>query len=306
MFTLPPATLPLDIIAKQNAIQGLVSPDAGFMKSMLNLAPASNMFNNPLGDAVSSLKTAISGLEALQSVADIAPGGGALLSQITGLVTSSVQMFQNFGTNIVPVSLTMPEPLNGAVMSGATALASGTDKDTMGAFASAMGLPSLGTVMTLSAAEYTTNTLAGVVDAANPLPMFSKFSSMLGGMTSGATGLISTANGIISGLTGLTDPDEILSVLTGGVSSIGQSMVSGFAGPLSSFTNSMFGTIKNQMAIGIGTSFRQMIETNYALKFMSTGQGSSSGGGYGGFLSGALGSAITNFPSPLNIGHIIP
>jgi hypothetical protein len=147
--------------------------------------------------------------------------------------------------------------------------------------------------------------MTGTVNATNPLPLLSEFSSMLTNMTSAATSFVSSVMSIITNLL-QTAAANLASALTSALTSVEGFMGSAFGSPIASFGSSIFSTVKDQMATGLGVSMRQMVETNYAMKFMITGAGSTMGGSFGGILSGGVASAISLHPSAVNIGNIIP
>jgi len=305
-FTLPPLSLPTDVISKQLSIMRPPGVDAGFFNNVLSISNGGGLFNNPFDGAISGLKTLTSQFESLTSAAS-AVGGLAPLTGMIGHMTDMVKVFTNIGTNIVPTQLPMSDALASAVTSAASSLPgiSGGDAPCVGPFITSLGIPSLGTIMNISLSQYSLNELRGAIDAVNPLPLLNQFSGMLTNMTQGAEQFISNSTSVVTNL--LSTPSvDLANALNSALSNVESSLGSSFGGPIASFGGSMFSAIKDQMATGLATSLRHMIETNYAMKFMTTGQDSIGGGGFGGILGTGLSDTIKNFPSNVNVGHIIP
>jgi hypothetical protein len=307
-FVLPPLTLPPDIIAKQLSIDLPAGIDANFFNGIRGLASgsATGLFTNPLASQISDLQGVVSDLNTLQGAAG-AVGAGATLNGIISSVTEPIQIFTNMGTNIVPTQLTMSSTLSAAVQSAGASLPGigAGDAPTLGPFLTALGIPSMGTVMNISLSQFSLNQMCGTIDPTNPLPLLNNFSSMLTNMTNGANALLSNAQSVVSNL--LTLPsNELASGLSSALTNIQGNIASSIGGPIASFGGDMFLAIKDQMATGLANSMRYMIETNYALKFMTTGEGSTEGGGFGGILGPGISTIIANNPSNINTGHIIP
>lgn len=305
-FTLPPLTLPADVISKQLGIKLPAGIDAGFYNSVLAISNGSGLFNNPFDSAISGLKTLTSQFQSLTSAAASVGGSVPLTGMITHM-TDMVSVFTNIGTNIVPTQLPMSSVLASAVTSAASSLPgiSAGDAPCVGPFITSLGVPSLGTVMNLSLSQYKLKEICGIVDPTNPVPLLNQFSGMLTNMTSGATSFINSSTSVVNNLLS-TATSGLSSALTSGLSSVESSLGSSFGSPIASFGGSMFSTIKDQMATGLASSLRHMIETNYAMKFMTTGLDSTGGGGFSGILGTGLTSTIQNFPSNINVGRIIP
>jgi hypothetical protein len=305
-FTLPPLTLPTDIISKQLSIDLPAGIDAGFFNSIRSLASGAGLFTNPFAVHIAGLQTVVSQLNTLQGAAS-AVGAGAVLSGITSAVTEPIQIFSNIGSNIVPTPLTMSSSLASAVTAAGASLPgiSASDAPCIGPFLTNLGVPSMGTIMNVAMSQFSLNQMCGTIDPTNPLPLLANFSSMLTNMTNGAEALLSSAQSMVSNL--LTLPSaELSGGLSSALTSIQSTVGSSIGGPIASFGGQTFLAIKDQMATGLANSMRHMVETNYALKFMTTGLDSTLGGGFGGILGPGVTSAIQSFPSNINAGHIIP
>jgi hypothetical protein len=305
-FTLPPLTLPSDIIAKQLSIDLPAGVDAGFFNSIRSLASGAGLFTNPFTSHIAGLQTVVSQLNTLQGAAS-AVGAGSVLSGITSAVTEPIQIFTNIGTNIVPMPLTMSSSLASAVSAAGASLPgiSAGDAPVIGPFLTSLGVPSIGTIMNVSMSQFSLNQMCGTIDPANPLPLLANFSSMLTNMTNGASALLGSAQSMVTNLLSLPSPD-LAGGLNSALTSIQGTIGSSIGGPIASFGGQTFLAIKDQMATGLANSMRHMVETNYALKFMTTGLDSTTGGGFGGILGPGVTSAIQSFPSNINVGHIIP
>lgn len=306
IFTLPPLTLPTDIISKQLGIDLSAGVDAGFLNSIRSLSSSTGLFTNPFTSHIAGLQTVVGQLSTLEGAAS-AVGAGSVLSGIVSTVTEPITIFSNIATNIVPTPLAMSSTLSAAVISAGASLPgiSAGDAPCMGPFLTAIGVPQLGTIMNISLSQFSLNQMCGTIDAANPLPLLNNFSSMLTNMTAGANSLLSDAQNMISNLLSLPS-NALANGLSGALSTIEGSLGSSLGGPIAGFGGQIFLAIKDQMATGLANAMRHMIETNYALKFMTTGLGSTLGGGFGGILGPGVTSAIQNFPSNINVGHIIP
>lgn len=305
-FPLPPLSLPTDVIAKQLAIATPAGVDAGFFNSILSISNGGGLFTNPFSDHIAGLKTVTDQLNSLEGIAS-SVGAGATLSSITGHMTDMVTIFSNIATNIVPTPLPMSSVLGAAVTSASASLPgiSAGDAPCIAPFIKAIGVPQLGTIMNISMSQYSLKQMCGILDPLNPVPLLNQFSGMLTNMTGAATSFLSSSASTVTNL--LTVPSiDLSNALGSALSSVESTLGSAFGGPIASFGGSMFSSIKDQMATGLASSMRHMVETNYAMKFMITGQDSSMGGSFGGILGPSVGSAIASFPSNINIGHIIP
>lgn len=305
-FALPPLTLPADIIAKQAAIQTAPGVDAGFYNTILGISDTGGLFTNPFAVHIAGLNTITSQLTTLEGAASDV-GAGAALSTIMGHVSDMTTIFSNIATNIVPTPLPMSSVLASAVTSSCGSLPdiNPNDAQCLAPFVTATGVPQLGQILNLAQSQYTLAQLCGTVSSTAPAPLLNQFSSMLTNMTTGATSFLSSTGSMVTGLLS-TGSDELAGALGGGVSSIESALGSCFASPIASFGSSMFSAVKDQMATGLASSMRHMVETNYAMKFMITGTDSTEGGSFGGVLNSGVASAITNYPSNINVGHIIP
>lgn len=305
-FPLPPLSLPTDIIDKQLSIALPAGVDAGFFNSILSSSSGAGLFTNPFSDHIAGLNTVVSQLNSLEGAAD-AVGAGAVLSGITSNMTDMITIFSNIATNIVPTPLPMSATLAAAVTSASASLPgiSGGDAPCIAPFIKAIGVPQLGTIMNISLSQYSLKQMCGTIDVTNPVPLLNQFSGMLTNMTAAATSFLSSSVSTVANL--LTLPSiDLASGLSSALTSVESALGSAFGGPIASFGGSMFLTIKDQMATGLATSLRHMVETNFAMKFMVTGLGSTMGGSFGGILGSGVGDAIKNFPSNVNVGHIIP
>ncbi len=305
-FTLPPLTLPTDVIDKQLSILKPSGVDAPFLNTVFPISNGPGLFTNPFGDALSGFKSLTSSFQAAESIGNTV-GLGGVVSTMTGHMSDMVTMLSNIGTNIVPTNLPMSSALASGVTSAAASLPgiSAGDAPCVGPFITGLGVPSLGTIMNISLSQYSLNQLMGNVNVASPLPLLNQFSSMTSSLTSGCTSLISTATGVLNGITSASI-DNLPGVITGGLSSIESTLGSAIGGPIASFGGSMFSAIKDQMSSGLSIAMRHMCETNYAMKYMLTGAETAAGGGYTGILPSGVASAISSFPSNVNLGHIIP
>jgi len=305
-FALPPLTLPADIIAKQAAIQTPPGVDAGFYNTILGLSDAGGLFTNPFAVHIAGLNTITSQLTSIEGVAG-SVGGAADLSTIMGHVSDMTTIFSNIATNIVPTPLPMSSVLSAAVTSSCGSLPdiNPNDSQCLAPFVTALGVPQLGQIMNLSLSQYSLAQLCGTVSPTNPMPLLNQFSSMLTNMTAGATSFLSSTASMVTGLLE-SSVEDLAGALGSGVSSIESALGSCFGSPIASFGSSMFSAIKDQMSTGLASSMRHMVETNYAMKFMITGTDSTGGGSFGGILGSGVASAITDYPSNINVGHIIP
>ena len=305
-FPLPPLTLPADIMAKQQLIQKGAGIDAAFMNQIRSISSGAGLYTNPFNDALGGLSDITGQIQALTGAAS-AVGGLGPLNAIGACVTEMTTVFSNIATNIVPTPLPMSDTLGKAVESAASSMpgVNPNDKACLGPFLKATGVPQLGQILSLSTSQYVLNTQCGTVDPTNPMPLLNNFSSMLTDMTAGATSFVSSTMSTVTNLFSVR-PDDLLDALNSAQSSVEGMLGSSFGSPIASFGGDMFSTIKDQMATGLGISMRQMVETNYCSKFMITGLGSLSGGSFGGILGPGVGDAIKNYPSNINLGHIIP
>jgi hypothetical protein len=305
-FTLPPLTLPSDIISKQMSILQPAGVDAGFLNTIFPISASPGLFSNPFAGPMAEFQSLMSQFQTAEAIGNTV-GLGSVVSTMTGHMSDMQTMLCNIGTNIVPTNLPMSSALAAGVTAAAPSLPgiSAQDAPCVGPFIQSLGVPSLGTIMNVSLSQYSLSQIMGTVSAANPLPLLNNYTSMLTNMTSGCTQLISTATSVLSGIVS-SSIENLPGVITGGLTSIESTLGSAIGGPMTSFGGSMFGAMKDQMTSGLSIAMRHMCETNFALKFQLTGLGSTMGGGFTGILPSGVQSAIANFPSNVNAGHIIP
>lgn len=305
-FALPPLTLPPDIIAKQDLIQKGPGIDAAFFTQILSISNGAGLYTNPFNDALGGLSTITDQVQALAGPAS-AVGASAPLDAIGACIKEMTTVFSNIATNIVPTPLPMGPVLSAAVESASGSIPGVNPNDAacLAPFTKAIGVPQLGQILSISTSQYVLNTQCGTVDPANPMPMLNHFSSMLTDMTAGATAFVGSVSSTVTNLFSVPSID-LADAINSAKTSVEGVMGSSFGAPIAGFGAKMFSTVKDQMATGLATSMRQMVETNYASKFMITGLGSSAGGSFGGILGGGVGDAIKNHPSNINLGNIIP
>ncbi len=304
-FTLPPLSLPTDIIQKQMNILKPSGVDAAFLAQVSPISAASGLFTNPFGDAMAQFESLTGEFTAL---AGSVPVGIPMVQQMAQYMNDMQQQLCNIGTNIVPMTIPVSDALGAGLQAAAAGLPgiSAQDAPVMGSFLKSLGSPSLGTVMNVGLSQYSLNQLKGVVDAANPLPLMTQYSQHLTDLTGGATALIGQATQALTAIQAVTKPEDILNAITSGLASIESTLGSAVGGAMATFGGGMFSAIKDQMTSGLSISMRHMIETNFGMKYMLTGLGTTGAPGYTGLLPAGIQSAVANFPSNINVGHIIP